>query len=249
MEEADKLKMVRKYYFAITNACNRSCELCSCYSDPTRSTYLNLETFKEILPKEGDFEVQLEGGEPTLHPNLEDMIRHAQETGRCTKVTLGTNATLLPYAYIDKKLDFELSVKNIKDYFLKFKTPFTLKPSINYYLIKSDCIHLDKAESIRDAFSQLKTYGDYSLVFNVRRRKKPLSDDDDEWLVKELDRRGLKEISNLFFYQRYGYAKDREELELPFIIPDPVEFYLIGPDGKNWGTDLIARSEGMKDMG
>lgn len=240
--------MTRRYYFAITNACNRSCDLCSCYSDPTRSTYLSLENFKEILPKEGNFEIQLEGGEPMLHPSLEDIIHYAQGTGRCDKVTLGTNATLLPYAYTNKKLDLAESVKNIKDYFLKFKTPFVLKPSINYYLIESDCMHLDKAESIRDVFSQLKSHGDYSLVFNVRRRKKPLAEDDDKWLVKELENRGLKEISNIFFYQRYGYAKDREELEEPFIIPNPVEFYLIGPDGKNWGTDLIARSEGMKDM-
>ncbi|MDP2908699.1 MAG: hypothetical protein Q8N77_02740 [Nanoarchaeota archaeon] len=240
--------MTKRYYFAITNKCNRSCELCSCYSEPKRNTFLSLEKFKKILPEEGNFEIQLEGGEPLLHPNLEDMIFYAQETGRCSKVTLGTNAVLLPYAYSDSGLDYDKSVENIKNYFSKFKPSFVIKPSINFYLIEKDKLHLDKCGAIWGAFKDLKSIGDYSLVFNVRIRKKPLSEDDDQWLVDELERIKLKEISNIFFYQRYGYAKDREELEEPFIIPNPVDFYLISPDGKNWGKDLIARSEGMKDL-
>lgn len=246
--------MTERYYFAITNHCNRRCELCCCYSDPGRSTYLPLEKFKEILPGEGEFEIQMEGGEPLLHPDLDDMIFYAQGTGRCTRVTLGTNAALLPYSYsglkqnAGSKLNPEKSVEQLKHFFLKYNPPFVLKPSINYHLIETDNLHLDKAEVIRDCFEELKSPGDYSLVFNARRRKKPMAIDDDQWLVNELEKRGLAEYSNIFFYQRYGLAKDRDELELPFIIENPVEFHLISPDGKNWGTELIARSESMKNM-
>src|SRR3989338_929460 len=97
--------MTRRYYFAVTNACNRSCEFCSCYSRPGKKTYLSLEKFKEILPTEGLFEIQLEGGEPLIHPRIEEMIRYAQATGRCEKVILGTNAVMLPYQYSEGRLD------------------------------------------------------------------------------------------------------------------------------------------------
>ena len=94
----------------------------------------------------------MEGGEPLLHPNLDDMIFHAQDTGRCTKVTLGTNASLLPYAYSDlkqntaSKLDPNKSVERLKHFFLKYAQPFVLKPSINYHLIETDNFHLDKKD-------------------------------------------------------------------------------------------------------
>lgn len=240
--------MTKRFYFSITNACNRECELCCCYSRPGKKTFLSFEKYKEILPDTGRFEVQLEGGEPLLHPKLEDMIHHAQDTGRCDKVILGTNAVLLPYKYSKGRLDKDKSIKAVKGYFLKFEPPFLLKPSINHHLIEKDPLHLDKAEIIRDSFSELSEIGNYVLIFNVRKRKKPLSKDNDERLVTELEKRGLADLSNIFFYQRYGLAKDREELELPFIIENPVEFYLISPDGKNWGTDLIGRSEWMKNL-
>ena len=240
--------MERIYYFAVTNACNRSCGPCCCFSRPGRQTYLDFEVYKDILPKKGNFEVQLEGGEPLLHPKLDDMIFYAQETKRCNKVILGTNGVLLPYQYLDGQLDNQNSVKAIFQFFIKYESPFLLKPSINNYLIEADPGHLDKAELIRDPLAKLKGEGRYDLRFNVRRNKRPQAEDDDQWLVDEVKRRGLDEVSNIFFFQKYGFASEWEELELPFIIKNPVEFHLIDPNGKDWGTDLIARSEGMRDM-
>lgn len=240
--------MTIRYYFALTNDCNRECEMCCTYSRPGKSTYLTFERYQEILPKEGRFEIQLEGGEPLMHPNLEDMIKYAQDTGRCDRVILGTNGVLLPYKYSNRNVDREKSIAAIKLYFLRFNPPFLLKPSINSHLISRDRLHLDKMEVIKDTFKELKVNGDYDLKFNVRRMRKPLSKDDDEWLVEELKKRDLDSFSNIFFYQRYGFGKDRTELELPFIVQNPVEFHLISPDGKDYGTDLIARSEGMKEL-
>jgi len=79
----------------------------------------------------------------------------------------------------------------------------------------------------------------------VRRRKSPLSEDDDLWLVDEIEKRGLMERSNIFFFQRYGMAKTRDELDKPFIIKNPIDFSLIAPDGTDWETDLEGRSEWM----
>lgn len=225
---------MKRYYFALTTKCNRECPFCSCYSGPTKRTFLSLKSFEEILPKGDEFEVQFEGGEPLLHPDLMKMVEIARNTGCCLKITLCTNGVLLPD-------NAELLI----NYFRTFGEPFVLKLSINSYLIEIDPKHLEKAELIRDAFEELKKMGRYSLVFNVRRNKKPLSIDDDQWLVDELERRGLAKISNIFFYQRYGRAGSREELEPPFIIKNPVEFYLINPDGTNHGTDLIERAQAM----
>jgi hypothetical protein len=89
-----------------------------------------------------------------------------------------------------------------------------------------------------------KNIPNLTVLFNVRLDKT----EDDEMIKDTLDELGLTAHSNIFYYQRYGYAKDVEKFDLPFIIPNPVDFYLISPDGTNFGTDLIARSEHMKDL-
>lgn len=244
------MSQITRYYFAITNKCDRSCPLCCLYSDPTKKTFLSLDTYKSILAKEhGLFEVQFEGGEPLLHPDLLEMASIAKATGRCQRIILCTNGVSLPYRYKAKRLglDRERTIESLCQYFLLYSPPFLLKMSINHHLIEKDFLHLEKAEVVRDAFKKLKEQGNYSVLFNVRRRKKPLAEDDDLWLVEELKRRGLDKISNIFFYQRYGKAKDRLELELPFIVPNPIPFYLVNPDGSVFGPcpDLIERAEAM----
>lgn len=237
---------MKRYYLAVTNKCNRECPLCSCYSSLSKKTFLSIEVFQNILPKDDEFEVQFEGGEPLLHPELMEMVEIARNMGRCLIIRLCTNGVLLPYKYIDSgELDQKETVKSLAEYFLSFGEPLQLKMSINSHLIERDKRHLEKAELVRDAFEELKKVGEYSLIFNIRRNKKPLSQDDDAWLVEELQRRGLDKLSNIFFYQRYGKASSMEELDLPFIVSNPVEFYLINPDGSNHGTDLIERAEAM----
>lgn len=53
--------------------------------------------------------------------------------------------------------------------------------------------------------------------------------------------------SNVFAYQRYGKATDMA-LELPFVVDNPVDFHLIAPDGRDFGTDLMARAQYMQTM-
>lgn len=179
------------------------------------------------------------------------MIKYARDTGRCKKLIIGTNASLFPYKYINlhkKELYIKKSAENIASLIVSYELPVTLKPSINYHLIKADKFHLDKCSAIKEAFDALKAKGDYNLVFNVRRRKVPLSEDNDQWLVEEIQKRNLEDCSNIFFYQKYGLASERDELEEPFIIKNPVEFYLIDPLGRNFGMDMLGRSKAMKDL-
>jgi Predicted Fe-S oxidoreductases len=236
---------MKRFYFAVTNYCNRSCELCSCHSNPKQKVFLTFDKFVGTLPVNEEYEVQLEGGEPFLHPDFKKMLHYCSEDGNCVKITVGTNGSLLNYAYNNGKLEFDESVRNIFNYFLEFSKPITLKPSINYHLIEHDVLHLEKCEAVKRAFDGLKALNSkYEITFNVRKRKNP----DDSWIDEELHKRDLYDCSNIFFYQRYGYAKDNDELEEPFVIENPVDFHLISPDGKDFNQDLLARSVWMEGM-
>lgn len=236
---------MKRLYFAITNYCNKSCELCSCHSNPKQKVFLSFPKFTEMLPKDEEYEVQLEGGEPFLHPDFKKMLKHCSEDKNCIKITVGTNASLLDYVYTNSAVDVDNSVKSIVDYFLGFKKPITLKPSINYHLIEHDPLHLDKCEVIKKAFDKLIIINcKYELIFNVRKRKEP----DDSFVDEELKNRGLFHSSNIFFYQRYGLAKNNMELEEPFVIENPVDFHLISPDGKDFKQDLLGRSLWMEGL-
>ncbi len=236
--------MKQKFWVAVTNVCNRSCEFCSMYSNPKNRTFLPYDKFTSLLPLEDRFEVHFEGGEPLLHPQLESMIRYSQQTDRCDRITVGTNGTLLPYQYKDGRLDQIASKNSIVQYFLKFEPPFLLKSSINYHLIEKDKLHIDKAEAIRDAFLELPE--GYEMVFNVRRRSERQVRDADAWLIEELVKRDLISFSRVFYLLRYGQAKNWEGLGEPHCKSVPFDPQMIDPAGKDWVRDLIGRSEAMK---
>src|ERR1019366_5967429 len=85
-----------RVYVALTNHCNRACPWCSTCSSPAGGTFLTLDDFERALPAEGPFEVQLEGGEPTVHPRFWDFVARARATERCKRLVLCTNAVVFP---------------------------------------------------------------------------------------------------------------------------------------------------------
>lgn len=229
----------RRIYVALTNACNRACPWCSTHSDPGRSTYLAAADFDAILPADGPFEVQLEGGEPTLHPMLFDFVERARATGRCRRYVLCTNGVRLPRKAV--ALDRWLA---------RWPRPFTVKISVNHHLIERDETHLDGIRALADAIERVtgesasEARADISLVINLRRR--PAAPDRDAWVLQAVRDAGLMAHANDFWLQRYGKAADDESLEPPYLAG--TDFELINPDGRRWGTDLIGRSEAMGRM-
>src|SRR3989344_3273843 len=110
---------MKRYYIAVTNRCNRECPLCSCYAGPSKRTFLSVGAFQNILPNDDEFEVQFEGGEPLLHPELMEMTRIARDTGRCLIIRLCTNGVLFPHKYLDSgELDREKTVESLCYFFL-----------------------------------------------------------------------------------------------------------------------------------
>jgi hypothetical protein len=224
---------MKRYYLAITNSCNRECEFCSMFSRPGLNTYMSIEWIKEKFDgMEDEFEIQLEGGEPMIHPDWSHIFLYFNEHPQCKKIIITTNATKLPR-----------SVNGFVEYFKMFKKPFVFKPSVNHHLIDHDIHLFERCSSIKEA---LKQFPSGQLIINVRRRKGV--QDDDKWICQELSVRGLIDCSNIFFIQRYGFASTMAEYDMPFIVTNPMDFHLYSPDGMDFGQDLLARSQHMKEL-
>ncbi len=78
--------------FAITNRCNCRCVMCDIYESPSRE--VRLEDAKKILSflrRNKFLIVYFTGGEPTLHPNIIELVKYADDLGLVTAMT--TNGT------------------------------------------------------------------------------------------------------------------------------------------------------------
>lgn len=215
-----------RVYVALTNACNRACPWCSTYSSPERQTYIDDDAFVAALPAAGPFELQLEGGEPTLHPRLFELLALAHATGRVTHTILCTNGVRLPRR--PAALDAWLG---------RWPRPLTIKVSVNHHLVERDAGHVEAVAGLAAACDRQGI----ECVVNLRRR--PAAPDADEWVRAAVEAAGLMPSTNDFWLQRYGMASDDDTLDAPYLAG--TGFTLINPDGVAHGTDLIARSEAM----
>ena len=218
-----------RLYFALTNHCNRACPWCSTCSSPRGRTWLSLESYLSAFPANTPFQVQLEGGEPTIHPQFWDFVRLAREHPHCEHLVLCTNGAVLPRGR-----------EALQTYIARLGAPLTLKLSINHYLLDHDKRLIDLAVLLRELFIEMGR--DRTLVVNVRLRRGV--EQDDRSVAERVEQAGLMPVANIFYLQRYGFAADQADWEPP----SPVwhEFSLINPDGQVFGPDLIARSEAMR---
>jgi MoaA/NifB/PqqE/SkfB family radical SAM enzyme len=220
-----------RVYFALTNHCNRACPWCSTCSSPRGGTWLSLADYAGRFPATGPFQVQLEGGEPTLHPDFWEFVRLAREHPRCTHLVLCTNGVVLP-----RQPD------RLRAWLVCLGTPVTVKLSVNHHLLDEDPGLIALAQGVRDLFAELG--GERLLVVNVRLRRG--REDDDRRVREVVESAGLLPHTNVFFLQRYGFASG----EMGWDPPAPVwdRFTLVNPDGSAYGPDLVARSEGMRRL-
>jgi hypothetical protein len=114
-----------------------------------------------------------------------------------------------------------------------------VKLSINHYLMEHDPGLLELALAVGDTLERLG--GDREVVYNVRLRRGYA--DDDRAVAEAVERAGLGDRANVFFLQRYGMASDETAWDAPFLAGH--DFRLVNPDGREFGTDLLARSAAM----
>jgi MoaA/NifB/PqqE/SkfB family radical SAM enzyme len=220
-----------RIYFALTNHCNRACPWCSTCASPSGNTWLSLDDYRKYFPADGEFEIQLEGGEPTVHPRFAEFVRIAKAHPRCTRTVVCTNGVLLPR-----------DASGLKDWLDGLGDAFTLKLSINHHLLEHDRGLLELARTAHRLIDAADR--DRSLVINVRLRKSAAHED--KWVVHAVKEAGLESVSNIFYLQRYGYASQEMGWEPPFLAD--MKFTLVNPDGQAFGQDLIARSEAMRNF-
>lgn len=216
-----------RVYFALTNHCNRSCPWCSTCSSPRGDTWLTIEDFAARLPAEGLFQVQLEGGEPTLHPDFLAMVRIARANPRCTHLVVCTNGVVLPRR-----------APKLRAWLIALGQPLTLKLSVNHHLLDRDPGLLDLARLLRAEMGEIGG----ELILNVRLRRG--MEEDDRRVRAAVERAGVLDIANVFYLQRYGFAAEEHAWDPP--APVSANFTLVNPDGSAHGPDLIARSEAMR---
>lgn len=215
-----------RVYATLTNHCNRACPWCSTCSSPRGSTFLTLEALLAALPADGPFEVQLEGGEPTVHPGWLEMLHACRAIPRCARIVLCTNGAVVPR-----------DPARLRRWLARLGSPITLKLSVNHHLLDHDPGLLALAAELAAL-----VHPPDLLVLNVRRR--PGVDGDDAPVVRAVTEAGLLPHANVFFLQRYGFARDEASWEPPFLVGH--DFRFVMPDGAVLGPDLVARSEAMR---
>jgi hypothetical protein len=222
-----------RVYATLTNHCNRECPWCSTCSSPAGSAWLGADPLFAKLPKTGAFELQLEGGEPTLHPEFWEIVERARNHPRCTRVVLCTNGVVLPRRR-----------ERLLLWIARLGAPLTLKLSINHYLLDRDPGLVQLALDAREVLRELggAGAGGALLVLNVRLRRGV--EDDDRRVLDAVRAAGLEADANVFYLQRYGFASGEREWELPFLVG--TNFSIINPDGVVFGPDLVARAEAMR---
>jgi len=93
----------------INQSCNLTCTTCFLGDNYFANPYdMDIQTFAEIVRwavDQGVYDVALLGGEPTLHPALEEMISLARKSG-VTRIRLVTNGTAPFRRYLKHASDF-----------------------------------------------------------------------------------------------------------------------------------------------
>lgn len=218
-----------RQYINITNHCNANCEFCCMWSDSSKHTFMDFDTFKQIIDsRKENFELQLEGGEPLLHKDMYLFMEYARSTGRCDKIIILTNGILL-----DEHL------KKIVAFHKDYQIPMVIKMSINYWLYRMDKKCLEKALHY---YSATEFIDGVTLLLNVRLRH------EDEWLRELIFQYKLDQIANIFYLQSYGKMENNTEYDKPVIVQNIDDWFIYACDGTNFQKDLIARSAYEKDL-
>lgn len=215
--------MKTRHYFNLTNKCNTECSFCCMNSGPSKNTFLDFNKFKQIIDNcEGEFEMQLEGGEPLLHPNLFLFLEYAYFTKKCSKIIISTNGTILN-KHIDRLIDF-----------VHFnKIPMLIKHSINFHLAK---LNPNIYKECRDLYLATEFINDFDIRFNVR-----IKNNNDE-IIEKLKEFKIYNQSTIYPFQSYGRYSGNEEYSKPFIVQNIEQWFIYSCDGICFGQDLVARS-------
>jgi len=226
----------KRVYINILNKCNERCPFCCMYSGPEKNTIMPFSTFEDILQNERTgplVEVQLEGGEPLLHPNLYLFLEYIHYLD-VPKIIITTNGILL-----------RKHLPKLTEFASRTQTTLVIKVSVNSHLLKQPTkLGMDHFEQLKDLYLATEFLPNVIILFNVRLRANHEDDD----IVEGLRRTDLLKHSNVFQLQSYGRYSEQTEYEKPVIVQNIKQWNIYSSDGICFGQDLVARSNHEKDV-
>lgn len=215
--------MKTRYYFNLTNKCNTECEFCCMNSAKAKSTFLSFDSFKTVIDScNNEFELQLEGGEPLLHPNLFLFLEYARYSNRCSKIIISTNGILLD-KFINKLVDFAST----------YKIKMLIKHSINFHL---EALNPNIYKRCRNFYTATEFIDNFDIRFNVR-----IQNDNDP-ILEKLKEFKIYDQSDIYQFQSYGRYLNNTNYSKPIIVQNIDEWFIFSSDGKCFDQDLVARS-------
>lgn len=222
--------MIKRLIINITNLCNEYCPFCCVEASPRGHNYMTLSTLQNILSSYNeDIEVQLTGGEPTLHPSFLELIKCAVQYSNIKKLIIDTNGT-----------DMENVAKNLNEISKGGNAPIVMKLSVNYWLVQQ---HPDYLQRVKNTIINNPYTDVFRIILSVAHR---LPEEIDKNIFNFLEDDALKaniyKIIHPIAYQ--GRAKKTklgntclEKMKITTAIP-------VGyaTDGTCFGKDLDARN-------
>lgn len=187
LEDNVILNKLDRIFVTLTNCCNASCKLCSYWQTrPVR--YLRLTFIRDkVVPLIRKYKVDvtfLSGGEPTLHPELTEIVKEIHSTG--TSITLITNGTGLKRVFERIKggvnayifsLDaggegLHRSTRGLDNFAELISWPERIKTANPAAQVAFTCLlQKENVENIVDIYNLLSDNGCDAIFFNVPEMK------------------------------------------------------------------------------
>ncbi len=196
-------------------------------SDSKKQSFMSFDTIYEIL-KETYLPVivQLEGGEPTTHPQFYLFLEYISTLDNVKEIVIDTNALMLD-KHIDKIV--EIAVRN--------KKLITVKPSYNTYL-RTAFSRGNFSDYLANLISACEFIPYIKFAVNVR----GYSGSDLRVLMNSLPEK-IRDISNFHLLNSYGRAENDKTLPDLQINEVYNNWYCYASDGECFGRDLKARAK------
>lgn len=216
-----------KLYINITNHCDVYCPFCCMNSDSKKQSFMHFDTIyrilKEIYPP---IIVQLEGGEPTTHPQFYLFLEYISTLDNVKEIVIDTNALTLD-KHIDKIVDIAIRNKRL----------ITVKPSYNTYL-RTAFSRGNYADYLTNIISACEFIPYVNFAVNVRGH----SNKELEELKYGLPKK-MHDISNFHLFNSYGRAGNDKTLPDLQINEVYENWCCYASDGECFGRDLKERAK------
>lgn len=203
------------------------------WSGPQNSRYLSENSFNKIILDANErfnepYQIQLGGGEPTLHPQLLDFVRFGCTQPSIQTVIIDTNGVVL-----DNLLPTLFNLSQT------YQKRIVLKVSINYFLLEQNPTYLNQVQGWAEKYPK----SDLWLICLSIRVRTPQSLDA-SWLDKLKKFQYFNCAYNYHTIECTGRADKNKVLGTVYshtIVPRNCEPIVYACDGKCFDSDFDAR--------